>query len=65
MFIQLVGAAHSGPAKAAQFRRVDLASALAAIDATVSNRIAHFVYLSVAQPAPVMRDYVAACRGGS
>ena len=59
-FIQLVGVAHPDPAKAAQFRSVDLASALAAIDAAVSNGIAHFVYLSVAQPAQVMRDYVAA-----
>jgi uncharacterized protein YbjT (DUF2867 family) len=59
-FVQLVGVAHPGPAKAAQFRRVDLVSALAAIDAAAGAAVAHFIYLSVAQPAPVMRDYVAA-----
>jgi uncharacterized protein YbjT (DUF2867 family) len=59
-FVHLVGVAHPGPAKAAQFRSVDLVSALAAIDAAAGAAVAHFVYLSVAQPAPVMRDYVAA-----
>jgi uncharacterized protein YbjT (DUF2867 family) len=59
-FVQLVGVAHPSPAKAAQFRSVDLASALAAIDAAAGAGVAHFVYLSVAQPAPVMREYVAA-----
>ena len=59
-FVQLVGVAHPGSAKAAQFRSVDLASALAAIDAAAGAGVAHFVYLSVAQPAPVMRDYIAA-----
>ena len=59
-FVQLVGVAHPSPAKAEQFRSVDLASALGAIDAAASAGIAHFVYVSVAQPAPVMRDYVAA-----
>lgn len=59
-FVQLVGVAHPSPAKAAQFRSVDLAAGLAGIAAAASAGIAHFVYLSVAQPAPVMRDYVAA-----
>jgi len=59
-FVQLVGVAHPSPAKAAQFRSVDLASALAAIDVAAGAAIPHFVYLSVAQPAPVMREYIAA-----
>ncbi|HXF79866.1 MAG TPA: NAD(P)H-binding protein [Usitatibacter sp.] len=59
-FVQLVGVAHPGPAKAAQFVSVDLASARAGIDAARSARAGHFVYVSVAHPAPVMRAYVQA-----
>jgi uncharacterized protein YbjT (DUF2867 family) len=59
-FVQLVGVAHPSPAKAAQFRAIDLASAKAAVAAAVSARVAHFVYVSVAHPAPVMRAYIEA-----
>jgi uncharacterized protein YbjT (DUF2867 family) len=59
-FIHLVGVARPGPAKAQEFLRVDLASVAAAIPAAITAGIQHFVYLSVAQPAPVMRAYVAA-----
>jgi len=59
-FVQLVGVPHPSPAKAAQFRAVDLPSALAGIAAARQSGIRHFVYVSVAQPAPVMRAYVAA-----
>lgn len=59
-FVQLVGVAHPSPAKAAQFRSIDLASAKAGMDAAAAAGVAHFVYVSVAQPAPVMRAYVAA-----
>jgi uncharacterized protein YbjT (DUF2867 family) len=59
-FVQLVGVAHPSPAKAAQFRSVDLASAKAAVSAAVSAQVAHFVYVSVAHPAPVMKAYIAA-----
>ena len=48
------------PAKAAQFRSIDLASAKAAISAATSAGVRHFVYVSVAHPAPVMRAYIAA-----
>jgi uncharacterized protein YbjT (DUF2867 family) len=58
--VQLVGVAHPGPSKAALFRSVDLASAAAAFEAARSAGVAHVVYVSVAQPAPVMRAYVAA-----
>jgi len=57
-FIHLVGVAHPGPAKAEQFRTIDLASVKAAVPAAVTAGIQHFIYLSVAQPAPVMRAYV-------
>lgn len=58
--VHLVGVAHPGPAKAAQFLSVDLASTRAALTAALHAGVSHFVYLSVAQPAPVMRAYVAA-----
>ena len=58
--VHLVGVAHPSPAKAAQFRTVDLASARAAVGAASRARLGHFVYVSVAQPAPVMKAYVAA-----
>jgi len=57
-FVQLVGVPHPNPAKAAQFRSIDLASALAGIEAAAEAGVRHFVYVSVAQPAPVMRAYV-------
>ncbi|HEY6050272.1 MAG TPA: NAD(P)H-binding protein [Thermoanaerobaculia bacterium] len=59
-FVQLVGVAHPSPAKAAQFRSIDLASARAAGEAASSAKVDHFVYVSVAQPAPAMKEYVAA-----
>lgn len=58
--VHLVGVAHPSPAKAESFRRIDLASVRAALAAAVEAGVPHFVYLSVAQPAPVMRAYVAA-----
>jgi len=58
-FVQLVGVAHPSPAKAAEFRRVDLPAGLGAIAAAKSVGIRHFVYLSVAHPAPMMHNYIA------
>ncbi|MGB0128940.1 MAG: NAD(P)H-binding protein [Rhodocyclaceae bacterium] len=62
--VHLVGVAHPSPAKAAAFRDVDLASVRAACGAAQRAGVAHFVYLSVAQPAPVMGAYIAARREG-
>jgi uncharacterized protein YbjT (DUF2867 family) len=56
--VHLVGTPHPGPSKAAEFERIDLASIRASVDASRRSPIAHLVYLSVAQPAPVMRAYV-------
>jgi uncharacterized protein YbjT (DUF2867 family) len=58
-FVQLVGVAHPSPAKAAEFRQVDLPSGLGAISAAKCAGIRHFVYLSVAHPAPMMHAYIA------
>lgn len=58
-FVQLVGVAHPSPAKAAEFRKVDLPAGLAAISAAKFAGIGHFVYVSVAHPAPMMQAYIA------
>jgi uncharacterized protein YbjT (DUF2867 family) len=58
-FVQLVGVTHPNPSKKEEFRAVDLASARAAIEAARQAGVTHFVYVSVAQPAPVMKFYVA------
>lgn len=58
-FVQLVGVAHPSPAKADEFRRVDLPSGLGAVAAAKFAGIRHFIYLSVAHPAPMMHTYIA------
>jgi uncharacterized protein YbjT (DUF2867 family) len=57
-FVQLVGVAHPGPAKARQFVDIDLKSGLEAVRVASIARVAHFIYVSVAQPAPVMHAYL-------
>ena len=61
-FVQLVGTPHPSPAKAAEFRSVDLASARASIANASRAGVAHFVYVSVAHPAPAMQAYITARR---
>jgi len=56
--VHLVGTPRPSPAKAAEFRAVDLVSARAAVAASAQAKVSHLVYVSVAQPAPVMRAYV-------
>jgi uncharacterized protein YbjT (DUF2867 family) len=58
-FVQLIGVTHPSPAKKDQFRAVDLVSARASIEAAREARIKHFVYVSVAQPASMMKEYIA------
>jgi uncharacterized protein YbjT (DUF2867 family) len=58
-FVQLVGVSHPSPAKARQFREIDLKAGLEAIRVTRDVGIRHFVYVSVAQPAPIMHSYLA------
>ncbi|MFY9551311.1 MAG: NAD(P)H-binding protein [Thermoanaerobaculia bacterium] len=55
--LQLVGVPHPGPAKAALFRSVDLVSAKTSAQAAADAHVAHFVYVSVAHPAPAMKAY--------
>jgi uncharacterized protein YbjT (DUF2867 family) len=58
-FVQLVGTPRPSPAKAKEFVAVDLASIRAAAAAARDAGVRHFVYVSVAQPAPVMKAYIA------
>ena len=57
-FIHLIGVAHPSPAKAAQFRAIDLPSIQVAVKAARDAGIRHFIYLSVAQPASMMQAFV-------
>jgi len=57
--VHLIGTPHPSPAKAASFQAVDLVSVDAALAAASTAGVRHFVYLSVAQPAPVMHAYIA------
>lgn len=59
-FVQLVGVSHPTPAKAREFRTIDLSSARESIAAAVETGVEHFVYVSVAHPAPIMKAYVEA-----
>ena len=56
--IHLVGVPHPSPAKAREFLAVDLVSIKASV-AAATGRIRHFIYVSVAHPAPVMKEYIA------
>lgn len=58
-FVQLVGVPKPSPAKGAQFRAIDLVSIQQSVPAAVAAGIKHFVYVSVAHPAPMMKDYIA------
>ena len=58
-FVQLVGVAHPSPAKAEEFRKIDLPSGLGAPRAAKQAGIRHFVYVSVAHPAPTIDAYIA------
>ena len=62
--VHLVGTPHPSPAKAAEFRGVDIVSIRATIEAARHARVRHLVYVSVAHPAPIMRAYIAARQEG-
>jgi len=57
--VHLVGVSHPSPAKAALFRSVDLPAAEAAVQGARDAGIRHLIYVSVAHPAPMMKDYIA------
>jgi uncharacterized protein YbjT (DUF2867 family) len=57
-FVHLVGVSHPSPAKAAEFRSVDLTALRAAVNVAGDAGVRHFVFISVAHPAPVMKAYL-------
>jgi uncharacterized protein YbjT (DUF2867 family) len=57
-FIHLVGTPHPSPWKGPQFRNVDLVSLKSSVAASKLAQVRHFVYVSVAHPAPVMKAYI-------
>ena len=57
-FVHMVGVPNPSPAKAKLFRSIDLPAALASIEAAKFAKVNHFVYLSVAHPARVMKVYI-------
>lgn len=58
-FVHLVGVAHPNPRKVKEFRNIDLVSCREAVQAAKQAGVGHFVYLSVARPAPMMREFQA------
>jgi uncharacterized protein YbjT (DUF2867 family) len=62
--VHLVGTPHPNPSKAKQFEQIDLVSIRAAVAAAKRVGIAQLVYVSVAQPAPIMRAYLAVRAAG-
>jgi|SRR5689334_17223123 len=57
-YVQLIGVAHPSPAKALQFREIDLESCEESVAVALANGVKHFVYVSVAHPAPAMKAYI-------
>ena len=57
-FVHLIGVPHPSPAKAKEFREIDFVSAQVAVRAARDAGIRHFVYLSVAHPAPMMHAFI-------
>jgi len=58
IFVQLTGVAHPAPWKEQAFRAIDLVSVRASAEVAKSAGVSHFVYVSVAPPAPVMKAYI-------
>ena len=56
--VHLVGTPHPSPSKAAEFEALDYVAAHECIAAAKTSGARHFVYVSVAHPAPVMRAYI-------
>jgi len=57
-FIQLLGVPHPSPAKAKQFREVDLVSIRESVAVAAQRGVKHFIYVSVAHPASIMKAYI-------
>ena len=56
--VHLVGTPHPSPSKAAEFEALDYVASHECIAAAKAGGAKHFVYVSVAHPAPIMRAYI-------
>jgi len=56
-FIQLIGVPHPSPSKKEFFKKIDLVSIQQSVMAAKDAGIEHFIYVSVAQGANVMKEY--------
>ena len=56
--VHLVGTPHPNPTKVKEFEEVDLASVRATVAAAQQVGVSQLIYVSVAQPAPVMKAYL-------
>ena len=63
-FLHLIGVSHPSPAKAKQFQEIDLVSIEVATKAARDAGVRHFIYLSVAHPAPMMKEFIAVRSAG-
>jgi uncharacterized protein YbjT (DUF2867 family) len=57
-YLHLLGAPRPAPWKGRQFRAIDLPSVKESLAAALSAKASHFVYVSVAHPAPIMKAYI-------
>jgi uncharacterized protein YbjT (DUF2867 family) len=57
-FVHLVGVAHPAPWKADEFRSIDLVSLEQSVAAAKQRSAGHFIFVSVAHPAPVMKAFI-------
>ena len=58
IFVHLVGVPHPAPWKGEQFRSIDLVSLAQSVAAARHAGVEHFVFVSVAHPAPVMKAFI-------
>lgn len=57
-FVHLVGVSHPSPFNPVLFRSIDFVAARESVEAARETGIGHFVFVSVAHPAPVMKEYI-------
>jgi uncharacterized protein YbjT (DUF2867 family) len=57
-FVHLIGVQHPSPAKEREFIEVDLKAGRESIRVAKDAGVSHFIYLSVAHPAPMMKTYI-------
>jgi len=63
-FIHLIGVSHPGPGKEKEFNEIDLVSITEAVKAAKLAGVKKFIYLSVAEPAPVMKEFITVRKKG-